>query len=251
MPKTKTLILLPNIHPDKLDRQYNIQLTSNLNNNVSPVNCTQLKTILPNKNISKNYSFLDESKKKHTCDIHLVDYILKQKLPNETTYHCFWCRNSFTFSPIGCPIRYVPSILTKRYFSNITRDYYTINQPISRNDYKREDNKETSYTLTSKDYYETDGIFCSFNCCMSYINTNTHNSLYTQSKLLLQQIFYKYFKKTIPIKPAPDWRLLKDYGGTLSIQEFRKTFNKVEIQKINEYITMKPIGWLYEKIIKL
>ena len=57
MPKIKTIITIPNIYPDQLDRQYNIQLTSNLNNNIKPLLCTPLKTIIPNKNINRNYFF--------------------------------------------------------------------------------------------------------------------------------------------------------------------------------------------------
>lgn len=251
MPKLKSVFTIPGIKPDKLDQEYNIKLTSNLNTNIAPQNCTPLKTIIHNKNLTKNYSFLDESKKKHLCDIHLVDHVLKQKLPKTTDVYCFWCRHSFSYSPIGCPIRYIPNVLTKRYYSNITHDYYTINQPLSKNDCKVPESKNADYTLIQNNYYETDGIFCSFNCCMSYINKNSNNTLYSQSKHLLHQIFFTYFKKNMPIKPAPDWRLLKDYGGNLSIQEFRNTFNRIEIQKIKQYINMRPIGWLYEKIIKL
>ena len=76
--------------------------------------------------------------------------------------------------------------------------------------------KDSKYTLTAKNYYETDGIFCSFNCCMSYIEDNTHNALYDQSKHLLHQLFFRYFKKVVPIKPAPDWRLLKEIMGERS-----------------------------------
>lgn len=99
--------------------------------------------------------------------------------------------------------------------------------------------------------YITDGIFCSFNCCMAYINDNYKNELYEQSTVLLHQIYFKLFNNETNIKPASSWKLLTDYGGTLSIEEFRQSFNSINYIDITNYITKIPeqhsIGWLYEE----
>ena len=58
--------------------------------------------------------------------------------------------------------------------------------------------------------------------------------------------------KSIKINPAPHWRMLKEYGGQLSINDFREKFNKcmydfygtVKISSI-----YKPTGMLYEEKI--
>ena len=43
--------------------------------------------------------------------------------------------------------------------------------------------------MQSGEYYETDGIFCSFNCCQSYINDNKHIRLYDNSHMLLLKMY--------------------------------------------------------------
>ena len=45
-------------------------------------------------------------------------------------------------------------------------------------------------TVDENEYYETDGIFCSFNCCQAFINENKHNPLYEHSTFLLNKIFF-------------------------------------------------------------
>ena len=79
-----------------------------------------------------------------------------------------------------------------------------------------------------------DGIFCSFNCVLAFINDNKHDSLYRESITLLNY-FYKTIFGTLPkiFLPAPHWRLLKEYGGHLDIAEFRKSFNHVEYIKMD------------------
>ena len=61
-------------------------------------------------------------------------------------------------------------------------------------------------------------------------------------------MYNKKIDEAIRIKPAPDWRLLKEFGGCLTIEEYRKNFNKLYHKKLPNYISMKSIGWLYEKI---
>ena len=52
---------------------------------------------------------------------------------------------------------------------------------------------------------------------------------------------------------APSWKLLKEYGGSKTIEQFRDNFNKNEYDSINNYIDkfpkQLPIGWLYEEKI--
>ena len=115
--------------------------------------------------------------------------------------------------------------------------------------------RDDNIVLEAKTYYETDGIFCSFNCCYSWIQENKHNSLYNLSETLLLKM-YNDFTGTIDLVPvkAPHWRNLKEYGGTLSIDEFRRGFNKMEIQNHgimkNIFPVYKTISHLYEKKIR-
>jgi hypothetical protein len=65
------------------------------------------------------------------------------------------------------------------------------------------------------------GNFCSFNCVKSY-NLDLNDSLkwYRESLIhLLYNLTYNEYKE---IAYAPHWLTLEDYGGNLSIEEFRK-----------------------------
>lgn len=175
--------------------------------------------------------------------------LFKNDISYKPNIHCYWCRHKFITQPIGCPIQYIPSILSKRYYSELTKEFYTINETVSK-DYKHTDDYKNEYTFKKNDYYKTDGLFCSFNCCLSFIEDNNHNPLYSLSKTLLYTIYHRLHPTIKQINKAPDWRLLDCYGGHLTIEEFRHNFNKIQYTKKNQYINMmKSIGWLYEKIM--
>ena len=160
------------------------------------------------------YSFFDNSKKNKKCTISMIDQINKP-LPNKTHILCHWCKHNFNYSPIGCPI---------------------------------------SYKSKPKSHFIVDGIFCSFNCCLAFINENKHNSLYDDSINLLYNMYNTYNNKSHFINPAPHWKLLSCFGGNKSIEEFRNNFNSHSYTNIDNYITslpeQLPIAWLYEEKIK-
>ena len=102
------------------------------------------------------------------------------------------------------------------------------------------------------DNYIVDGVFCSFNCVLAQINS-TSNYIYNDSYRLLCNLYKDIFEIEISdeFQQAPDWRLLKEYGGTKTIDQFRDNFNRVEYKNLNNFIMelpkQLPIGWLYEE----
>lgn len=103
------------------------------------------------------------------------------------------------------------------------------------------------------DKYIVDGIYCSFNCVLAFIESN-NDYIYNDSYRLLSNIYYNLFDINInKLEKAPSWRLLKEYGGEKSIEEFRDNFVKIIYREVNNYITefpeQLPIGWLYEEKI--
>ena len=57
--------------------------------------------------------------------------------------------------------------------------------------------------------------------------------------------------QNIEIIPAPHWRMLSDFGGSLSIEEFRESFNKIRyVHHGTCEIKNCSIGNLYEDQIK-
>ena len=199
---------------------------------------------------NKIVSFLNEKNEKINCTISCPDFSANKLL----MYSCFWCRHPFDTKPIGCPIRYIPRKAIKRYTSQISKDEYIIKENITKHraDVLTEMNDD-SMTIVLTDYYETDGIFCSFNCCQAYINDNKHNRIYDYSSILLKKYYSGIFKTSsleFEIKPAPSWRLLEPYGGHLNIVKFRENFDKVEyIDKGTILPKIAQIGIAYENRI--
>jgi hypothetical protein len=257
----KYMFTLKNINTDKIDNKYGITIISNINNvNEQPSNTTNLSELTDISNTIEIVSFLDDNKRLYQCNVSMIDLITKQHC-KFLKYNCYWCRNPFTSSPIGCPIKYVSNNIVKSYYSEISKDTYVIKENIStlkkdtilQNDIF--DSNKYNIDISENGYFETDGIFCSFNCCKAFIKDNKHNILYENSENLLIKL-YKDINKPIDdnilINPAPSWRLLREYGGHLNILQFRENFNKstFEFDGIIKKNLFKPIGMLYEEKIK-
>jgi hypothetical protein len=193
----------------------------------------------------------------------MINFYNNKNIEDMKGYNCYWCRNTFSTMPIGCPINYVSSKATKSYHSEVSKDDYVIKENITR--YKKkiftEDktlfmSKNKANIIVDKDeYYLVDSIFCSFNCCKAYIQDNKHNNLYEHSDNLLIKLYKDmndHSIKNIKINPAPHWRLLREYGGHLTIEQFRENFNKSTYDfhgNIKSKILFKPLGYLYEEKI--
>lgn len=64
------------------------------------------------------------------------------------------------------------------------------------------------------------GIFCSWECMMAYsIDINDDNIQKRCS--LINMMYWKTYNTYKVIKPAPSWKILIDFGGTISIDEYR------------------------------
>ena len=77
--------------------------------------------------------------------------------------------------------------------------------------------------LSENEHYLTDGVFCSFNCIIAFIEDNSHDFFYSESKTLTYSIYKEYMNKTLTkIKKAPHWRMLQNFGGPLTIMTIGK-----------------------------
>ena len=244
--RTKYTFSLPGIDIDQLNQLYNITIVSNITYNTQSTDSTTKLSEINNENQTEDFfSFYDDSKHNHRCIIYMIDYSTKEKL---NRYNCYWDKNTFTTSPIGCPIKYIYNQVVKSYFSEISRDIYTIKENITK-ERELHIKNDKRFTVNTNDYYETDGCFCSFNCCMSFINDNKHNILYNKSKNLLIKMYNNIFNTNISvIEPAPHWRLLIEYGGVLSINIFRNNINKIDYED-HGIIRQKSIGNIFEERI--
>lgn len=189
---------------------------------------------------------VDECKSKHDCHISIVDSNNCNKM-----LCCFWCRNKIDNSTIsiGCPIQYIGDKAIKTYKSELSKNVYSIIQDIPNGERVLHLENTKTHRI---DKYIVDGSFCSFNCCLSYIEDNTHLSIYTHSKMLLFQLFMSIFPdKNINIKPSPHWRLLKEYGGHLTLDKFRENIDTIQYVYHGHILPFTPIQHMYEETYNL
>ena len=277
----KYIFTLRNINTERIEQKYGITIVSNIANvdELPPENSTKLTELAElNNEHTDVISFLDETKRMYQCHISMIDFQSGDDIKN-LKYNCYWCRYKFDSTPIGCPINYISKKAVKNYYSEVSKDFYTIKENITRrrsqmlhdnkgkfvfthidnnnntttagNGPPAETNSTCSININNQDYYSTDGIFCSFNCCKAFIKDNKHNKLYENSDILLNKLYQDmYSVKTIIINPSPHWRLLIEYGGYLTIQQFRDNFNKTTYEShgvIRNTDIFKPIATLFEE----
>lgn len=79
------------------------------------------------------------------------------------------------------------------------------------------------------DLFYVKGIFCSFECCLSYMSSE---SRYSKNIHLLKYMYYKFTNRKLfreTLNKAPDRECLKIFGGPLDIKEFRSNSNTYKI----------------------
>ena len=172
-------------------------------------------TNLVRENTKKAHYFLSQNKAQQKCRMTLYDGNKNDCLPLTTGVCCWWCRFPFTWSPVGCPLKYYP---------NLSKDDPKYNIMVQN---LKSMNLSTSTTFL----FETEGIFCSFPCVLSYIvdeNGKGKISKYKDSLNLLTLMYEKIYEEKIIIPNAPSWKMLEAYGGHLKIDEFRSLFGKIK-----------------------
>lgn len=237
-----------NINLTQVDERYGFGARTDIGDTVLPTNATRLSELDIEKGTPEVISFFDEAKRLFTCNVSMIDHTAKMDV-SILRHECFWCRYPFETRGIGCPIRYVPDQAVKSYYSEISKDIYTIKENIT-TDRKTRIN-DPRLRVKEADYYETDGVFCSFNCCQAWITDNRSNKMYGNSQTLLQKMYGDMTgDRTAVILPAPHWRLRKESGGHLNIHSYREGFNKVEYRAQGTFFRFRPIGHAFEACLR-
>jgi len=90
-----------------------------------------------------------------------------------------------------------------------------------------------------EDYYNNAfycvGHFCSYNCAVAY-NIDLNDILTSKRISLINLLYYKTYSKFDNIISAPHWITLEEYGGKLSINEFREN----SMNNTKEYLVLHP-----------
>jgi hypothetical protein len=186
---------------------------------------------------------MDETKRSVLCEIsHCTDG--ETPSTSKDNINCFWDRHKINGVVVRCPLRYKPKQIVKVYKSEISKEEYTIKENVV----KFQDNINFS-TIT--DNLEVTDAFCSFNCCLAWIRDNKHDRRYDQSEMLLRKIFKTTSDSNVESKhlsPSPHWRNLIEYGGALSIYEFREKTLKIKFTYNGPIL---DTGYLFSKKINI
>ena len=57
--------------------------------------------------------------------------------------------------------------------------------------------------------------------------SRSRSSRFKESLTLLSLLYSKLFGKLVTIPPAPTWKVLQDYGGHLTEEEYLETFGRL------------------------
>lgn len=167
------------------------------------------------KKSKRSIYFIDPNKEKVKMWVNMVDIVQAGALPRFTNEYCWWCRSSFTTHPIGCPLRYhsenLPPLKKKRAIKRLLDANLPVDDGI--------------------DFFETEGIFCTFPCVKAYIIDNlskSDNNDYRRSLTLLTFMYQKLMGEKQMIPAAGSWKTLINYGGHLTPEEFRSASGLLE-----------------------
>jgi hypothetical protein len=90
-----------------------------------------------------------------------------------------------------------------------------------------------------EDYYNNTffciGHFCSYNCTVAY-NLDLNDLISSKRASLINLLYYKTYSEFSNIVSAPHWITLEEYGGNLSIKDFREN----SINNTKEYLVLHP-----------
>ncbi|ADO00535.1 hypothetical protein WIV_gp191 [Wiseana iridescent virus] len=168
-----------------------------------------------------------------------------------TNIRCHWDHHTFEGIGIFCPLTYRPKQVAKigqnevkiRGASQVVNNFM-----IKENIPRCKDILHHKNLIEITDaYYEVDGVFCSPECCLAFINdekSKVGGSKYSDS----QRLLHFMLGLTTCISPANHFRLLKEYGGNLTIEQFRNNNKSIKYEYCG---TTVLISHLFEKKINL
>jgi hypothetical protein len=189
-----------------------------------PKNSTKLSDVLSGHVIN----FLDPSKKSKRWVILMKDQVSSGILSETYTHKCWRCHQMINGQVLGCPIKYVQDSGQSEYYSHIQKKEITLleGQNIG--------------------YYLTVGMFCDWGCLTGYAQDQHHLPEFRESVQLIYKMYVEAGYSGQPL-PSPPFTVLKEYGGHLTIQEYKQKYAIDTYKKTgNYYIRMVPIGELLD-----
>lgn len=174
---------------------------------------------------SRRQTFFYDAEKTNRFVV-MKDHVDYGCLPYKTDLRCWHDHHTFSSSPIGIPIKYIPK---------------KIDQTVESND---------NMNKGENDYFITVGVVCSFACMLAFIEDNKHKQQYRNSKALAHLMYRKLYDEELETLPAADHRCLKEYGGDVSIDSYRKDFGScsyIVTDNIKRPYMVAVGNWVQEK----
>ena len=142
---------------------------------------------------SHNKTMKNYAKKQtNTIMVYYNEYNKRKEWPKKSSINCFWCCHSFTCTPCALP------------------------------------------TKIKNDVFHVFGNFCSKECAAAYnFDSGDNNNIIWERYSLLNHLYSTIEENPdLKIKLAPHRMTLEMFGGNLSIEEFRESFNTTKKYKV-------------------
>lgn len=186
---------------------------------------------------------ISKDKKKIHTYLSLIDIVSGKKIPEETNIPCHGCRRKFKSQPMGIPIDFHPSYYVSK------NDSTKIKRLTIKEREKLENDKNNSIVVM--DYFDTEGIVCSFNCMISCIEESP-SPIYKKTPYLISMMYRMIFGKYPDQKiiKAPSWKMREEYGGPLSDDEFERSLQTIQFSDTHQCQKVQratnPVGRIFE-----
>lgn len=201
--------------------------------------------------IDNTFSYEDLNGTTHNMNIHMIDIVRNEILPEKIGVRCYYDHHTFSSKPIGIPIEYVPHKKIHSYKTQLNPERVQILKPIY--EYKESDENK----IIKGDKYFTFGIFCGFKCALAFIEENISNpkykDIFSDSIQLLHVMRLDMTGKKTKITRALDYLLLDTYTSDgMNIDDWRNNgkHDIKDTEQVIKSVTQLPVGKLYEISIR-
>lgn len=238
---------LSNIDVAKIDKNFNMDKMKDFGccdkNNIVFEETTSLEKLgISSLRREPITTTIAKDKRKIHTYITLIDIVSNKQIPTETNIPCHGCHRKFKSQPIGIPIDFHPSFYqSKNDITKIKR--LTTNE-------KNNIDKQ-SLNIVENDYFDTEGIVCSFNCIITCIEDNP-SPIYKKTPSLISLLYKKIFDvyPDQKILKSPSWKMRDEYGGPLSDKEFEQSLQTIQFSDTNQcqkvQRLLNPIGKIFD-----
>jgi len=229
----KYIISLNNFSPENTLIKYDIWKSSSTYEMVDDIYDEKVVDIMQDKSDRYMY-FIDSKKMKVKCWLNMIDFSRDGILPNATNKPCWWCRHTFVTCPIGIPLKFWCKNSNSIHRLAVLEKCKELNIDVD----------------DSFEFFETEGIFCSFPCVKAYVMSDINNPRYKESLSNLTLLFSNIHKCIKPIPVASSWKVLDIWGGHQTIEQYRSSFDRLVYEDTNNLLRpiMFPVSTIYEEI---